>query len=80
MRNDAALARFASVMPASASLAASARMRAAIGLASAGSSSSATALHRFVEERDLRREGVAEEAGDPERHVDARPLELRRAA
>ncbi len=36
-------------------------------------------LHRLVEERNLRWESIAEEAGDAERHVDARTLQLRRA-
>ena len=49
---------------------ASARTCAATKFWSAGSSSSATSPHRLVEQGTRLREGVAEEAGDPHRHVD----------
>ena len=55
---------------------ASARMRAAIGLSSVVLVERADGADRLVEQLDLRREGVAEEAGDAQRHVDARAAEL----
>ncbi len=45
---------------------------AASGFSSSSSSRSATSLHRGVEQRDLRREQVAEQAGDAPGHIDAR--------
>ena len=57
------------------SAAASLRTRAAIGLTSSGSSSAATSRTALVEQLDLRRERVAEEAGDAQGDVDPRAVQ-----
>ena len=49
----------------------------ASGLIASGSSSAATARHGVVEQLDLGREGVAEEAGDAQGDVDPRPVQHR---
>ncbi len=61
--------------PCAASAASSARTRAASGFSSSGSSSAATARTALVEQLDLGREGVAEEARDAQGDVDPRPVE-----
>ena len=55
------------------------RPRRAIGFIVGGSSSAADQPDRVVEEVDHVREGVAEEAADAQRHVDARRGRARRA-
>ena len=52
------------------------RRRRATGFCSAGSSSAATSAHGVVEQGDDVREGVAEEAGDAQGHVDPGPAQL----
>ena len=60
--------------PASSSTSASTCLR--TKFCSTGSSSPATSVDRVVEQVDEVREGVAEEAADPHRHVDPRATQI----